>query len=102
MNTRRLAADPSIGPALVGVLRPRLVLPADFETRFDARERALILAHEEVYVNIGERFFLPDGSHNQEMWRFPPRSGVVGAGTQTPAFEVWAEELQPWLDRFVR
>jgi beta-lactamase regulating signal transducer with metallopeptidase domain len=49
VSTRRLAADPSVGPALVGVLRPRLVLPADFETRFDADERALILAHEEVH-----------------------------------------------------
>ena len=54
------------------------------------------------YVNIGERFFLPDGSHNQEMWRFPPLSGGVNVGTQTSTFEVWAEELQPWLDRFVR
>ena len=49
VSTRVLAADPSIGPALVGVFRPRLVLPADFETRFDAQERALILAHEEVH-----------------------------------------------------
>ncbi len=49
VGTRRLAANPSIGPALVGVLRPRLVLPADFETRFDAEERALILVHEEVH-----------------------------------------------------
>lgn len=49
VTTRRVAADPSIGPALVGVLRPRLVLPADFETRFDAQERALILAHEEFH-----------------------------------------------------
>ena len=49
VSTRRLAADPSVGPALVGVLRPKLVLPADFETRFDAQERALILAHEAVH-----------------------------------------------------
>jgi beta-lactamase regulating signal transducer with metallopeptidase domain len=49
VSTRRLAADPSVGPALVGVLRPRLVLPADFETRFDAEERALILAHEDTH-----------------------------------------------------
>jgi hypothetical protein len=54
------------------------------------------------YVNIGERFFLPDGSHNQAMWRYPPVSGPVSVGTQTAAYEVWAEELQPWLDRFVR
>ena len=49
VTTRRLAADPSVGPALVGVLRPKLVLPADFEARFDAQERSLILAHEEVH-----------------------------------------------------
>src|SRR5207249_10388980 len=53
VTTRVLAADPSIGPALVGVFRPRLVLPADFETRFDAQERALILAHEEVHRASG-------------------------------------------------
>jgi beta-lactamase regulating signal transducer with metallopeptidase domain len=49
VNTRRLASSPSIGPALVGVLRPRLVLPHDFEARFNAEERALILAHEEMH-----------------------------------------------------
>jgi beta-lactamase regulating signal transducer with metallopeptidase domain len=49
LSTRRLAADPCVGPALVGVLRPKLVLPPDFETRFDAQERALILAHEDIH-----------------------------------------------------
>jgi beta-lactamase regulating signal transducer with metallopeptidase domain len=49
VSTRRLAADPSVGPALIGVFRPKLVLPADFETRFGAEERALILAHERVH-----------------------------------------------------
>jgi hypothetical protein len=29
-------------------------------------------------------------------------SGPPNAGIQTPAFEVWADALQPWLDRFVR
>jgi beta-lactamase regulating signal transducer with metallopeptidase domain len=53
VTTRRLAADPSVGPALVGVLRPKLVLPADFEARFDAQERALILAHEAVHRASG-------------------------------------------------
>lgn len=37
------------GPALVGLLKPRLALPADFEQRFDARQRELVLAHEEVH-----------------------------------------------------
>ena len=50
------------------------------------------------YVDIGERFFLPDGSYNPEMWR----TAIVDPGIQTPAFEAWAEELEPWLDRFAR
>jgi hypothetical protein len=54
------------------------------------------------YVDIGARFFLPDGSHNQTMWRYPPVSGLVNVGTQVATYEVWAEELQPWLDRFLR
>jgi beta-lactamase regulating signal transducer with metallopeptidase domain len=49
VNTRRLASSPSTGPALVGVLRPRLVLPQDFQARFNAEERMLILAHEEMH-----------------------------------------------------
>jgi len=49
------------------------------------------------YVDFGERFFLPDGSFGSEMW-----GGKAGVGMQPRAFEVWAEELQPWLDRFVR
>ena len=50
------------------------------------------------YIDIGDRFFRPDGSHNQEMWTISPNA----AGIHEPAFQVWAEELQPWLDRFVR
>lgn len=48
-NTRRAARDPATGPALIGLLRPRLILPPDFTARFDAQERALILAHEDVH-----------------------------------------------------
>jgi len=51
------------------------------------------------YANFGDRFFLPDGSHNQEMWTIP---GPPNAGIHEPGFKAWAEELQPWLDRFVR
>jgi len=52
------------------------------------------------YANFGDRFFLPDGSHNQKMWNL---SGPVpNAGIHEPGFKAWAEELQPWLDRFVR
>ena len=52
-----------------------------------------------LYIDIGERFFLPDGSHNQEMWRFPPLSGGENVGTQAPTFEAWADALEPFLNR---
>jgi beta-lactamase regulating signal transducer with metallopeptidase domain len=37
-------------PALVGLLRPRVALPMDFEQRFSPQERELILAHEAVHL----------------------------------------------------
>lgn len=50
-ETGALRAERSAGcPALLGVLRPRVVLPADFESRYSAREQALILAHETVHL----------------------------------------------------
>jgi beta-lactamase regulating signal transducer with metallopeptidase domain len=44
------AADADVGPALVGAWRASIVLPADFERRYDATERALILAHEAMHA----------------------------------------------------
>jgi beta-lactamase regulating signal transducer with metallopeptidase domain len=46
----RKAAKGQAGPAIVGVLDPRLVLPADFADRFDEQEQALIRAHERVHL----------------------------------------------------
>src|SRR6218665_430739 len=40
----------SVGPATVGLWPGRIALPADFEQRFDADERTLILAHEQVHL----------------------------------------------------
>jgi hypothetical protein len=59
------------------------------------------LADDETifYADFGERFYLPDGSYNREYWGMP---GPAGVGAQVPLFELWAEELEPWLDRFVR
>lgn len=47
----RLGAQLPAGssPALVGVLRPRVALPVDFQARFTPAEQALILAHEAVH-----------------------------------------------------
>ena len=44
-----LRAPDARGPALLGVWRPRIVLPHNFEQRFDAQEQTLIRAHEAVH-----------------------------------------------------
>ena len=38
------------GPAVVGVLRPRVVVPHDFDRRYTAREQQVILAHEQTHI----------------------------------------------------
>ncbi len=55
-DTPRLfwAQSSGVGPAVVGVFRPRIVAPADFEARFAPAERALILAHEHVHLASGD------------------------------------------------
>lgn len=37
-------------PASLGLWRPQVVLPADFQTRYDASQRALMLAHEHAHI----------------------------------------------------
>lgn len=37
-------------PSVVGLFRPRLALPVDFERRFSPEERAAVLAHEDVHA----------------------------------------------------
>src|SRR6185503_20979525 len=36
--------------AVVGALDPHVVVPSDFEARFDAEERVLVLAHEWAHL----------------------------------------------------
>jgi len=40
----------AIGPAVVGVIAPRIVTPADFERKFSGEEQALVLAHERAHI----------------------------------------------------
>lgn len=50
-----LRAQSSAGcPVLLGVFRPRLILPADFSSRYTRRERLLILAHERMHLRRGD------------------------------------------------
>lgn len=39
------------GPAVVGVITPRLVTPADFQATYSEAERALIRAHERAHID---------------------------------------------------
>ncbi|WP_296598491.1 M56 family metallopeptidase [Phenylobacterium sp.] len=43
-----------VGPAVVGALRPRIVVPADFEARFEPEERDVVLAHEQAHFRRGD------------------------------------------------
>ena len=43
-----------LGPVVVGTLRPRIVLPADFETRFSPAEREVVIAHERTHLRCGD------------------------------------------------
>jgi bla regulator protein BlaR1 len=49
-----LSMRPDAGPLLVGLLRPRIVLPADFAQRYDAAEQAAVLAHERLHARRGD------------------------------------------------
>lgn len=42
------------GPAVAGMLRPRIVLPADFETRYSAEQQILVIAHERLHLRRGD------------------------------------------------
>ncbi len=46
----RLLAPAGASPAVIGIWPHRLVLPRDFEQRFDAQARRLVLAHEAVHA----------------------------------------------------
>ncbi|MDQ1922216.1 M56 family metallopeptidase [Massilia pseudoviolaceinigra] len=48
------AAHAAGGPALLGLWRQKIVVPADFEQRYSAAEQALIIAHEQVHAQRGD------------------------------------------------
>lgn len=51
---RYRAAAAGVGPAVVGALFPRIVIPADFEARFSPDEQRVVLAHEEAHFRRGD------------------------------------------------
>lgn len=42
------------GPAVVGVFRPKIVVPADFDLRFQSEARRLVLTHERIHLARGD------------------------------------------------
>jgi bla regulator protein blaR1 len=48
------AAYPAGCPVVVGIMRPRIVVPSDFDTRYASDEQVLILAHERMHVRRGD------------------------------------------------
>lgn len=51
-----LACSSTAGPALIGLLHPRIVLPADFAQRYTAQEQQLILLHEDMHRQRGDLY----------------------------------------------
>jgi bla regulator protein BlaR1 len=50
-----LQADATAGlPAAIGLFNPVIVLPADFDTRYSAEQRELMLAHERAHIRHGD------------------------------------------------
>ncbi len=49
-DTTSRAARDTIGPAVIGIFSPRIVLPANFEASFDDTEQKVVLAHEEAHL----------------------------------------------------
>jgi len=50
LRFRRLAARGLAGPAVMGLCWPRVVVPADYEARFDGAERRFIRQHERAHI----------------------------------------------------
>ena len=40
----------AVGPAVVGVIAPRILTPRDFAQRYNPAEQALVLAHEQAHI----------------------------------------------------
>lgn len=49
-----IAAHTDAGPAVIGLWRPRIVLPADFHQRFTPQQQILILSHERSHARRGD------------------------------------------------
>ncbi len=49
-----IAENDAVGPAVIGILKPRIVVPSNFEQHYNKLERSLILAHENAHIRAGD------------------------------------------------
>jgi bla regulator protein blaR1 len=42
------------GPLVIGIVRPQIVVPLDFEDRYTPTEREIVIAHERMHVRRGD------------------------------------------------
>src|SRR5262249_7803379 len=54
LGARVFGAETAIGPAVIGLLRPRIVTPVDFDRRFSGEEQTIMLAHERAHLAQGD------------------------------------------------
>ncbi|GAB3455310.1 hypothetical protein GCM10027321_07560 [Massilia terrae] len=48
--------SPASGPVLLGLWRPKIIVPSDFAQRYTEQEQALIIAHERVHARRADVF----------------------------------------------
>lgn len=67
------------GPFLLGIWRPTIVLPSDFEHRYTDDQRKLVLAHERMHQQRGDPFANALFALAQCVWWFNPLLHIAAA-----------------------
>jgi beta-lactamase regulating signal transducer with metallopeptidase domain len=73
--TRRIplrVCDDPIGPAVIGLLRPALVIPAEIVRNKSSTQLRLLLAHEIIHLRRGDPFVAMLQLISQAIWWFNP------------------------------
>ena len=68
-----------ISPALVGVLRPRLIVPADFDLQYTAEEGDLIVEHERTHERRRDPLINLTSAIVQSVFWFNPAAWMAAA-----------------------
>ena len=54
LGKKRVSRHADVGPAVLGFMNPRIVVPHDFRHAYSPLERKLILAHEQAHIRAGD------------------------------------------------